>query len=122
MELATVATLTFFLGLILGHWLTLGRDKRKEFNEVSSPIRAWILSEMAAPSPQGGYPSVISMDTFESYLNPLARKRFRAACKAMIAARERQSFQSQASGDMLYKEAGEVGNAFSRMLPFTKRR
>jgi hypothetical protein len=30
--------LTFLLGLILGHWLALGRDKRKEFNEASSRI------------------------------------------------------------------------------------
>ena len=122
MELATVATLTFFLGLILGHWLTLGRDKRKEFNEISSPIRAWILSEIKNPSPNGGYPSAISMDNFESYLNPIARKRFRAACKVMLAARERQSIQDQSTGEMLYREAGDVGKSFARMLPFTKRR
>jgi predicted DNA-binding protein YlxM (UPF0122 family) len=28
-----LSLLTFFLGLILGHWLAIGRDKRKEFND-----------------------------------------------------------------------------------------
>jgi hypothetical protein len=39
--------ITFFLGLILGHRLSLGRDKRKEFNEVSTPIRHALLQQIA---------------------------------------------------------------------------
>ncbi len=41
-----VGLITFFLGLILGHRLSLGRDKRKEFNEISAPIRLALLQQI----------------------------------------------------------------------------
>lgn len=43
---AIVGLLTFLLGLILGHRLSLGRDKRKEFNEIATPIRANLLKQI----------------------------------------------------------------------------
>lgn len=33
-----LSILTFLLGLILGNRLAIGRDKRKEFNEVAYPV------------------------------------------------------------------------------------
>src|SRR5690606_31163438 len=37
MATGLVSFLTFLLGLLLGNWLAIGRDKRKEFNEAGSP-------------------------------------------------------------------------------------
>jgi len=34
---------SFFLGLLLGHRLALGRDKRKEFNELAAPLQEWVF-------------------------------------------------------------------------------
>lgn len=33
-----VPVITLILGLLLGHKLSLGRDKRKEFNDIATPI------------------------------------------------------------------------------------
>jgi hypothetical protein len=29
--------LTFLIGLLVGNWLSIGRDKRKEFNDIAVP-------------------------------------------------------------------------------------
>jgi hypothetical protein len=62
-----VGLVTFFLGLFLGHRLSLSRDKRKEFNDASAPIREWILHEIDLTgfacynNPE---PDIIKLDTF----------------------------------------------------------
>jgi len=68
-----VSFLTFLLGLILGHWLALGRDKRKEFNEAVAPIRNWLLTEQNGPSPYNKRPSLHEIDLFLHYLWPWQR-------------------------------------------------
>jgi hypothetical protein len=39
-----ISVLTFLLGLVLGHWLAIGRDKRKEFNAAAERFYAHFLS------------------------------------------------------------------------------
>lgn len=39
-----LSVLTFLLGLIFGNRLAIGRDKRKEFNDVAYPVYKKILS------------------------------------------------------------------------------
>ena len=42
-----VALFTFCAGLLIGNWLAIGRDRRKEFNEVSEPIRHSLLMQIS---------------------------------------------------------------------------
>lgn len=37
--LALLNIISFLIGLFLGHWLAIGRDKRKEFNHLVEPVR-----------------------------------------------------------------------------------
>ncbi|MBI0429670.1 hypothetical protein [Pectobacterium parmentieri] len=41
-----ISIVTFIAGMFVGHWLSLGRDKRKEFNAVSDPIRMALLEQI----------------------------------------------------------------------------
>lgn len=36
--------LFFLLGLLGGHYFSLGRDRRREFNEAAFPISKWLLA------------------------------------------------------------------------------
>ena len=67
---------TFFAGLILGNWLAIGRDKRKEFNEAALPIREWLLAEIARPHPPRKQPTMAHLDQFIQRLSIFSRKRF----------------------------------------------
>ena len=42
--------LMFLCGALLGHWLSIGRDKRKEFNELADTIRSRFEKQAANPS------------------------------------------------------------------------
>ncbi|WP_025155344.1 hypothetical protein [Morganella morganii] len=41
-----ISIVTFIAGMFIGHWLSLGRDKRKEFNAVADPVRFALLEQI----------------------------------------------------------------------------
>src|SRR5262245_32374757 len=111
--------LTFFLGLVLGNWLAVGRDKRKEFNEAVAPIRSWLLAETEAPSPFHKRPSSEEIDLFTHYLWPWQRSAFyrhlkmhRNECESSIARDGiggvfyQNNFAIQREARMLFKYVG----------------
>ncbi len=55
---ALVGFLTFFLGLLLGHRLTVSNERRKEFNEVASPIYR-SLEVQRRSLEEGSYPGAV---------------------------------------------------------------
>lgn len=117
---AVVSIVTFVLGLLLGHRLALGRDKRKEFNEAARPIRGWLLREEDRPCTREHDPSALEMDTFASCLKPRTRKRFDAATATYRRECERSG--PNAYGEWLYEDAEAALQAVQRLMPFTRRR
>ena len=72
-----ISLLTFFLGLLLGNWLAIGRDKRKEFNDANTPIRSWLLLEKDEPTGYRKWPSEVEIDRFICLLPFWKRQSFR---------------------------------------------
>jgi len=44
-----ISLITFALGLLLGNWMAIGRDKRKEFNEVAEPMAEALMQVRGFP-------------------------------------------------------------------------
>ena len=61
-----IAILSGSIGLILGHKLALGRDKRKEFNDAIQPLREKLN--------KGGYITKEMIDTLESKTGKASKK------------------------------------------------
>ena len=125
MATAVVSIVTFLLGLLLGHRLALGRDKRKEFNEAALPIRDWLLLQESwwqrgMPDHYKGVPSQLEMDTFVSCLSARKRDRFETILADYRAETGRGG--STAFGEMIYKDPEAVQQAISGLMPFTNRR
>ena len=40
----------FLGGLLVGNWLSIGRDRRKEFNDIADPIRVALIGARSGPS------------------------------------------------------------------------
>ncbi|WP_155647136.1 hypothetical protein [Stenotrophomonas maltophilia] len=79
------SVLSFFLGAFLGHRLSLGRDRRKEFNEAAVPVRQFVLSQLAAGYPVTP-PSKLEVDSFAQRLRPWERRAFRDALHVVESA------------------------------------
>ncbi|MBF6022798.1 hypothetical protein [Lysobacter niastensis] len=99
--------ITFLLGLILGHWLAIGRDKRKEFNDAVAPIRKWLLTEQDGPSPYNKRPSQHEIDLFMHYLWPWQRSAFRKHLGSYRQACE-ASMTQDGAGQVFYNSNSAV--------------
>ena len=99
--------LTFFVGTGFGHWLTLSRDKRKEFNDAVLPMRTWLLNEIQKPSPYENPPTKIEMDIFLSKLGVLKRFLFKRYYQKQNLEREKAKIKDS-WGQVSYSDSLKI--------------
>lgn len=116
-----VGLVTFFLGLILGHRLSLGRDRRKEFNEISQPIRAILMKEKQGPRPLIAGLGALDADQLEFALPYWERRSFRASFIAYQKAKDDAQIRNSI-GEVLYKSTDEIVHCVDRLLRYTRRK
>lgn len=121
MTTALLSLLTFFLGLILGHWLAIGRDKRKEFNEAVIPVRAWLLREKEAPNPYSRLPSEEELDLFIHYLRPWQRIAFLKHLKSYKELHHSLLVQDS-YGDVSYQSDTAIRQVLNKLFSYTGRK
>ncbi|WP_369929428.1 hypothetical protein [Xanthomonas sp. NCPPB 2632] len=113
-----LSLLTFLLGLVLGNWLAIGRDKRQEFNEAVSPIRRWLIEEMKRPTPYGPWPSDHEVDRFAHCLSAWHRARFLKHWASFKALHQSKQIQD-GSGQVFYSDESEIRQALGRLFRVT---
>ncbi|MCO7469515.1 hypothetical protein NJG16_05530 [Stenotrophomonas maltophilia] len=97
------SALSFFLGLLLGHWLALGRDKRREFNEAAVPIRRWAARHVADPRNNSGErPTDAEIDVFSQRLRCWDRPRFDRAKATVFSGYQYSEYNPETGGQELY--------------------
>lgn len=96
-----ISLLVILIGFLVVHWFAVGRDRRKEFNDASAPIRAWLLSESENPNPLRAGPSSIEFDAFVNYLPGWKRICFRNAYKNLIKVQEEAKMQDAVYGSLV---------------------
>ncbi len=113
--------LTFFIGLGLGHWLALGRDKRKEFNIAALPIRIWLVNESEAPSPFRCHPTAIELDIFNQCLPAWRRSGFRIAYENQKKIRKEQETRDS-KGGVFYENEKPIIDAVRKCLSYAEQK
>lgn len=116
-----VSFLTFLLGLLLGNWLAIGRDKRKEFNEAAAPIRGWLLRAKDDPNPYTAWPSAQELDRFVHYLWPWQKARF-ARRLARYRSLHASAQVQDAAGQMFYGDVSEIRRELNGLFKYTAAR
>ena len=70
-----LSLVTFFLGLLLGHWLSIGRDKRKEFNEKALELNSKFYDYIEKDNDHF-LPNIKDLTLFASYIPWRKRRLF----------------------------------------------
>jgi hypothetical protein len=122
MEPYLLSLFTFFLGLFFGHRLTLWRDQRKEFNDITQPIRAALLKERTNPIPYTAGPSEIDADLLESALPIWKRRGFRKALDAYHQAKKKNIVQEKTYGTCSFANTEEIIQHINYVLHYTTRK
>lgn len=119
MTTGVISLLTFFVGLLLGHWLAIGRDKRKEFNECSIPIREWLLRIKEAPTPFDPLPSALEIDRFAVRLCWWKRSAFYKHLEKYKQAHDAAIIQDPKTGALSYNDSSEIKRELKSLFSYT---
>lgn len=118
---ATWPVLSFFLGLLLGHWLSLGRDRRREFNEEAEKLFPLLDSERKRPSAYAKHPTAAEFQIFRRHLHQWQLHKFDRAVDAYWESKKNCAAQNSL-GEVYYRDAEKISAAAEHLLQFTKRR
>jgi hypothetical protein len=112
------AVFSFLAGLILGHWLNLDRDKRKEYNEVALPVRKSLLKELEDPRPVWLEASQIEWEQIEAGQWWWRRPGLRTA----ISMRKKAAAMHRRGeiGEMIFEGQNELNLAVKQLLRYVK--
>ena len=109
----------FFTGLLIGNWLTIGRDKRREFNEVAIVIREFLISARKHPSPTNRMPTDVQLDAFLIRLPFWKRRGFSKAWTRYKRTRKDGEVRDRIGG-VDFKNRDELRECIDYLLRYAK--
>jgi len=117
-----ISLMTFFLGLFLGNRLSIGRDKRKEFNAIAEPIRVILFKEKQNPTPYTK--GIDDIDIFKlRELLPLWRRvGFDITVKRYRENKSEKNTVTKSPGVVYFINTEKVINNIETLLKFTKKK
>lgn len=119
----TFSTLTFLLGLIAGNWLAIGRDRRKEFNDVATPNFIKLKGQIEAAEQGAFTPGIDDFKLLEIHIPWHKRK-----CFSQIAKKYKNAHQDVVPYDpetgiatVNPEKIKELKTHAKKLLPYLKR-
>ena len=105
---------TFLVGLLVGHWFAIHRDKRKEYNELVTPLRKKVSAEARGPCA-----SIVAIgrddaDAISARLNIVRNFKFMKACERYWKAKEGK--QHDELGQPFHTDESAVRDAAKNLL------
>jgi len=117
-----VGFVTLLLGLLIGYWLRIEGDKRKEFNEVALKIRVALKSHLFV---NGHCPAGVDRKDMELFFHLLRwwqKSRFTKAWSSYEAECKNCESQEEVYGTIVYQETERVKKLHQHVISFTSLR
>ncbi|CAN7708152.1 MULTISPECIES: hypothetical protein [unclassified Variovorax] len=115
-----VSLLTYLLGLWDGHYFSLLRDRRKEYNEAADRLRKHLMGENPEAFCMCRSPSAFELDQLERLSHWWRRKPLRRALARYSAAK--QDYRQDEVGGIHQNNVPEACAALEALIAFTERR
>jgi hypothetical protein len=117
----TWSVLSFLLGIVFGHWLSVHRDQRKEFNEVADRLAIPLETQGRAPDPYFD-PPWDDLGLLRRHLRWWPRARYDAALDNYEKATGKDNRVQDEYGKPFYVDGDKVKKATERLCKFLHRR
>jgi hypothetical protein len=114
-------TLGFLVGALIGHYFALGRDKRKEFNEIADRVRLQLRREQSDIRAAARWAKSDDLNLLGDMAHPLRRRSFRKAV-AEYQETYQQHTEADSYGQRHYTRTDHVEKAIKRLLSKLNRR
>lgn len=113
----------FLAGTLLGNWLAIGQEKRKEFNQIADPLSE-ALTQVREFSTCD---NTLDFFMFKRVLNRWELFRFNKCLKNYERAKEKAEPEPYDNSGIIlsggrYKDTKDIVAAIDKLLTFTKRR
>lgn len=119
---AIISLATGLIGLLVGNWQAIGRDKRKEFNAIAERITIVLLKAREQLSPYAEWPDKMDIHFFREALPSLRRRRFDAVLRTYKQVHDDVKSTEDEYGSTSYKNTNLVANCIDRLLRLTRQR
>jgi uncharacterized membrane protein len=113
--------LGFLTGALIGHYLALQRDRRKEFSEVADPVRIQLRRELSNTRASPDWADADALSLLGDMVQPWKRRSFRRAVAEYQQSRE-QCTGVNSSGRVYYASTEAMEKAIHQLLAKLDRR
>ena len=120
--ISLIAVVSGMIGVFVGHWLTLGRDRRKEFNELVDWIRPALFNEKERLSPMSKGVDKIQFISFSEVLPFWKRHCFDKAVEQYKKSTSNENYVQDSAGQVFYKDTKTVVHSIDSLLRFMKKK
>jgi hypothetical protein len=110
------SALGFFVGLYLGNWMALDKDRSIEYSSAVKPIREQLLKDIECPAPQNNSPiGPVELDFLDNYIWWWRRKSLRAALNRVSECRQ-AAYRRNEYGESTYADTAAIVDAMKGLL------
>lgn len=120
-----VNVILFLAGLILGNWLAIGRDKRKEFNEIAETVYLALKKQKKRIKESDAVvtgPEYNDLEKLKRRLSFFRKNSFEKSLHSYQSATSSENWKQDGYGQAFYKDSEIVLQAIDELLQYTSRK